>query len=110
MKNELHYSPESLQDLDGIWDYIVQELGNVIAAENTVNSILTTIQTVETHAEIGSPLSSVVRVDSDYRFLVSGHYVVFYRVVQTDIYIDRILYGKRDILHILFDDLPDSSL
>jgi len=50
---------------------------------------------------IGTPLISVAEVDSDYRFLVSGKYMVFYRVTGKDIYVDRILYGRRDYLRIL---------
>jgi len=48
-------------------------------------------------------------VDSDYRFLVTGSYLTFYRVYGSDIYVDRVLYGRRDYLRVLFDKLQDDE-
>lgn len=44
-------------------------------------------------------------IESDYRFLVSGNYLIFYRAYGAEVYIDRVLYGRRDYLRILFDGL-----
>ena len=56
------------------------------------------------HALIGTPLSSIADVDSNYRFLISGSDMVFYRANGNDIYIDRVLYGRRDYMRVLFED------
>lgn len=104
MKNKLHYSSNALRDLDEIWDYIIMEICNLDAAMNVVDGIMDTIDKLEDFAEMGAPLSSVTDVENDYRFLISGNYMVFYRSERTDIYIDRVLYGKRDYLRILFDN------
>ena len=106
MKNNIHYSPEAQNDLDEIWEYISFELCNPQAAENTVNKIMDTVDELECFSEIGALLSSVTDVESDYHFLTSGNYMVFYRVNKQDVYIDRVLYGRRDYLRILFPDLP----
>lgn len=106
MKNNIHYSPKALNDLNEIWDYIFFELCNPDAAQNTVGNIMDTADRLESFSEIGAPLSSVTNIESDYRFLISSNYIIFYRVIGNDIYIDRILYGKRDYLRILFPDLP----
>lgn len=110
MKNNIHYSPEALNDLDEIWEYIFSELCNPQAAENTVNNIMDAVDKLEDFAEIGAPLSSVTDIESDYRFLVSGNYMAFYRVLGQEVYIDRVLYGRRDYLRILFPDLPQSDM
>ncbi|MDO5425088.1 MAG: type II toxin-antitoxin system RelE/ParE family toxin [Eubacteriales bacterium] len=110
MKNNIHYSPESLNDLDEIWEYIFSELCNPQAAENTVNNIMDAVDKLEDFSEIGAPLSSVTGIESDYRFLVSGNYMAFYRVIEREVYIDRVLYGRRDYLRILFPDLPQSDM
>lgn len=55
-------------------------------------------------AEMGTPLSSIADVGTDYRFLVSGNYMVFYHVQGCDVYIDRILYGRSDYMSSLFKD------
>ena len=53
-----------------------------------------TVDELENFSEIGAPLSSVTDIESDYRFLTSGNYMVFYRVNEQDVYIDRVLYGR----------------
>ena len=105
MKNRIHYSPESRRDLDDIWDYIVSELQNRSAAEHVINCIMDAVDHWENFAEIGTPLSSIADVGTDYRFLVSGNYMVFYRVQGNDGYIDRVLYGRSDYMSVLFKDL-----
>lgn len=105
MKNNIHYSVESRRNLDDIWDYIVSELQNRVAAERVVNRILDAVDRLEDFAEMGALLSSVADVSGDYRFLVSGSYMVFYRVNGRDVYVDRILYGRRDFLRVLFRDM-----
>ena len=104
MKNKLHYTPEAKRNLDDIWDHIVSELQNRSAAENTVNRIMDAVDQLEAHALIGAPLSAAADADREYRFLVSGNYMIFYRVNGTDVYIDRVLYGRRDYMRVLFED------
>lgn len=110
MKNRIHYAQEARQDLDDIWDYIVLELTNVSAATNTVNKIMDMIDQLADFPEMGSPLSSIADTESDYRFLVSGSYLTFYRVSGSDVYIDRILYGRRDYLSILLDKKREAEI
>lgn len=105
MKNKIYYSPESRRDLDDIWDYIVSELQNRSAAERVINRIIDAVDPLKNFAEMGTPLSSIADIGTDYRFLVSGNYMVFYRVQGNDIYIDRVLYGRSDYMSVLFKDL-----
>lgn len=95
--------------MDGIWDYIASDLQNVSAAERMVNRIMDDVDHLENHAELGALLSSIADVESDYRFLVTGSYLIFYRVQGSDVYVDRVLYGRRDYLRILFGDTPDEE-
>ena len=105
MKNKIHYSPESRRDLDGIWDYIVSDLQNRSAAERVIDHIMDAVDPLKNFAEMGTPLSSIADIGTDYRFLVSGNYMVFYRVQGNDVYIDRVLYGRSDYMSALFKDL-----
>ena len=104
MTNKIHYAVEARRDLDDIWDYIVTDLCNASAAERVVNDILDVVEQLENFSEMGALLTSIANVDSDYRFIVSGNYLIFYRVSGMDVYVDRILYGRRDYLRILFGD------
>ena len=105
MKNKIHYSSESRRDLDDIWDYIVSELQNRSAAERVIDCIIDAVDPLKNFAEMGTPLSSIADVGTDYRFLVSGNYMVFYRVQGNDVYIDRVLYVRSDYMSVLFKDL-----
>ena len=105
--NNLHLSYEAQNDLSDIKDYIAEDLENPQAAIVTVSKIT---KAIRDHALIGTPLSSIADVDSNYRFLVSGNYMVFYRANGNDIYIDRVLYGRRDYLRILFTDIQSDTI
>ena len=102
--NDLHLSYEAQNDLSDIKDYIAEDLENPQAAIATVSKITKAIRMLRDHARIGAPLSPAADVNREYRFLVSGNYMIFYRVNGTDIYIDRVLYGRRDYLRVLFAD------
>lgn len=107
--NNLHLSPAAQDDLSEIKAYIAEDLENPQAALSTVSKITKTIRRLQEHALIGAPLSSVADVNSDYRYLVSGSYMVFYRVADKDVFIDRVLYGRRDYLRILFADTQEEQ-
>lgn len=102
--NKLYYSPEAMSDLDEIWNYINKDLLNPAAARNTVEGIINAIDKLKEFSEIGPSLTMITEFESDYRFLVCGNYLAFYRVTESDVSIDRILYGGRDYLRILFGD------
>lgn len=105
--NKLHISPEAQNDLWEIRRYISKELENETAANSTLKKIMNRVRELETQALIGSPLTAVIPYETDYRYLVSGQYLIFYRVDNTDIYIIRIVYGRRDYLRLLFSELSD---
>lgn len=101
---DIHYSPDALQDLDNIWDYISIELADVGAASGTVGRILDAVDRLRDFPRVGTMLSSITEIGNSYRFIVVGRYMVFYRVQNLGVYIDRILYGRRDYFRILFGD------
>ncbi len=102
--NNLHLSKEAKNDLVEIKAYITEELENPDAALATVSRIIKKIRILKNQAYVGTPLSSIADTESYYRFLVSGNYLVFYRVYGKDVYIDRVLYGRRNYMRILFGD------
>lgn len=102
--NELLISPKAQNDLDEIKQYISFELENPIAAATTLKRITQDIRQLCDYAKIGKLLSSIVDCATDYRFLISGNYLIFYRVVENKVYVDRILYARRDYLRILLEE------
>ena len=83
--NNLHLSDEAQADLDGIKSYIAKNLENPSAAISTVRNITKDIRRLREHSLIGASLSSIAEVESDYRFLVTGSYLTFYRVLDAGI-------------------------
>ncbi|MBE5791911.1 MAG: type II toxin-antitoxin system RelE/ParE family toxin [Clostridia bacterium] len=98
---DLKYSPEALKDLDEIWDYIYSDLCNPDAADHTVDAILVKTESLREFPFSGAPLDTISRIHSDYRFVPANNFLAFYRVQDGVVYIDRILYGRRDCLRTL---------
>ena len=99
---ELCFSPAAVKDLEQTKIYIAEELGSETSAKKTVSDVLKRIRTLSDFPKIGTPLSSVVGIDTDYRFLVCGNYTAFYRVEGETVFVVRILYSKRNYMEILF--------
>lgn len=104
MENNIKYSPEALNDLQEIWIYIYENLSNPIAAENTVNGITDSVDKLKQFPKAGSILEYPNGINIGYRFVQYKNYIVFYRISENDVVIDRIIYGKSDYMKILFED------
>lgn len=102
--NKIVLSPEARNDLAEIREYIEQELESPDAALQTIAGITKRLHELEKHGKLGAKLSSVTEVESEYRFLVCGNYRTFYRYEEDMVYVDRILYGRRDYMRVLFSD------
>jgi len=69
-----------------------------------LRNIKARVDELENFPSIGSPLSAVVAVDTDYRFLGCGNYLAFYRYANDNVFIDRILHSRQDYISILLGD------
>ena len=103
MANTLHFSPRALKDLDEIYDYIFIDKQNPIAAQNTVQGIKNSITELKTLDNIGVKVRFPGGLETPYHFIKYNNYLTFYRQIEKDVYIDRIIYGKRDYIKILFE-------
>ncbi len=99
--NKLYFAAEARADLLEIKAYITEELDNPTAARSVVGKIFNSIRILESHAYAGPSLASITGLETEYRFLSSGNYLIFYRVVAQNVYIDRVLYKRRDCLRVL---------
>ena len=101
---KLHISPEAQNDLLEIRHYIATDLKNPDAARELVSKILVSIRGLLTFPDRGTALSSALRLSTDYRFIVCGKYLVFYRHEGERLYVIRVLYGRRNWMKFLFGD------
>ena len=102
MPNTIHYSPEALADMDETYEYIRFELQNPIAAKNTIEGIRNSIAELKTLDNIGVKVFLPNGLETVYHFIQFKKYLIFYRQVEHDVFIDRIMHGSRDYINILF--------
>ena len=99
---KLRINPLATEDLIKIKDYITKELENPTAAIKVVRKIIERYEKLKEFPMMGAELSAKVNIKTDFRYLVSGNYIVFYRTDEEFVSIYRILYAGRDYLKILF--------
>ena len=102
-------TPAALQDLKDVKSYIADDLSNPSAAVNTVKRIISTYKKLSDTPLMGTLLQQSIHLDIPFRFLVSGNYLIFYKVTD-NIEIHRIIYGRRDYIRILFNDFLESDI
>jgi plasmid stabilization system protein ParE len=107
--NKLSISPEAKRDLEDIKTYITETLENPIAALHVVSRITASLKNLKDMPSIGPHLSPKVPFETNYRFLVCGSYIAFYRCEGKTVFIDRVLYSKRDYMKILFPELAKNN-
>ena len=97
------FSPAAKNDLVEIGDYVAFKLQNKTAARNLIDRIQKTVLALKQFPESGAPLDYAMP-HVLYRYLICGNYMIFYHLSGESACIDRILYGRRDYLSILFGD------
>ena len=85
----------SRNDTNSNYGKFEEELLNPSVALTTVSQITKSLRILQNHAQAGAPLSSIADIESDYRFIVSGNYISFYRAYGSEVFIDRILCPSR---------------
>ena len=102
---KIRVTPVALDDLMEIKGYIENDLSNPTAAKNVIKGIIEDYSRPESYPYMGTSLSTKVPFETDYRFIVSGNYLVFYKVDDEYVSIYRVLYGRCDYLKIIFDEI-----
>lgn len=100
--HKIKVNPMATEDLIEVKDYIKKELDNPTAAINVINKIIDKYEGLKQFPLMGVELSTKINVQTDFRYVVSGNYLVIYRADHEFVYIYRILYAGRDYLRILF--------
>ena len=104
MKHKVYYAPEAQNDLGEIQEYIESELCDPEAAIGVIFRILDEADKLKDFPDMGIPLSRTIQIETDYRYLISGNYMIFYRHLGDAVYVDRVLYGRRNYLRVLFGE------
>ena len=101
MHEQLFYSPQAQLDLDEICDYFSNELNNPDKGHVIVADILAAAERIPGHALRYPPVGPLPFTTDVYRFATVGNYLVFFRVAGETVYVDRVLYKRRDFISLL---------
>ncbi len=99
---KLIYMPQSRKDLRKITTYISATLQNPIAAKSISDKILASCHNLKFHPNLGVSLQAKTGIKTDYRCLICGNYIAFYRIENQTVRIERILDGRTNYIKIIF--------
>lgn len=102
-------SPLAKSDIQEIGDYISQSLHNPSAAQQLIHRFREAITSLRSFPEMGTPLLSDHSERIPYRYLICGSYMIFYHFEANTIYVDRVLYGRRDYMALLFGGIIEDE-
>ena len=96
MSDRLRYSPQAQLDLEEIFDYFADELGNPQKGQSIVLDMLAAARKIPGRATRFPPDGPLPLTTDEYRFLQVGSYVIFFREKEDEVYVDRVLNNRRD--------------
>jgi toxin ParE1/3/4 len=101
-KNKIKYTAVAIDDMDEIFSII--SLEHISMAEAMLEKLNNRIAMLSEFPNMGSVLSDeeYTIVQRGHRFIVVQPYLVFYRIIEENIIISRILHSRRDYLRELF--------
>ena len=85
-------------------EQVKEKLGLWCNALDVVRKIIGKYEMLKEFPLMGAVLSSKINIETDFRYLISDNYLIFYNLDNEFVYIYRILYSGRDYLRILFSN------
>ncbi|WP_127580026.1 type II toxin-antitoxin system RelE/ParE family toxin [Paenibacillus koleovorans] len=102
---KMRINPLAISNILAIKAYIAED--NPDAAIQVATAIYNKIEGLADFPEIGASLRAKINIKTDYRYLIYGSYLIFYKIEGEHVSVHRVLNGVQDYLAILFaDDLP----
>lgn len=101
---ELVWSPVAVDDLNAAADYIESEFASPMAARHLVDSVTEEAQLFADVPGAGAALRTLNGVDTGYRYMLSGNWMVFLQRDNGQALVVRVLYAKSDYMRTLFGE------
>ena len=98
---EISFSPEAINDLEGIKERIDEEFGSKKEKE-ILRAIMKDIKRLRQYPNMDIKLFERFDIETDYKCICSHKNYVFYRLEKDTIRVIRVLNEKRDFLYVLF--------
>ena len=103
MTYDIRITAHAERDISEAWTYIAHELLNPDAADRLLDTIDRTTRTLREMPERFQLVGDDVLRYWGVRMVKAGNYLLFYTIVDHDVYIIRFLYEKRNWIAILRD-------
>lgn len=100
MSKKIHFSKHFLIDLEKIGDYITEQISNKTALKVT-DEILASLKILYEYPKAGQILFLPDGFISGYRYLVCKKYIIFYKIINDEVFIARVFHQKQDYISIL---------
>ncbi len=105
MRYRINYSPEFLNDLFEIGDYIESQYQNTQAADRITDGIVDATDILADYPETGARIFLPGVLDSGYRFVIFQGYLAVYRIQPGEVFVVRAVHEKQDYMRVLFPRL-----
>lgn len=102
---KLVWSPAALDDLKSAIDYIEFDLDSPMAAKGFYESILDKAHLFANVPGSGITLKTTRDIDTGYRYIVCGNWILFFMIEENQALVVRLLYGRSDYMRTLFGDI-----
>ena len=102
----IQISPQALEDVKEHVAYL-EEAGSPDSADRFKKEVVRQIGYLREFPDIGTPLKAVADVVLDYRFLIAGKHLIFYRSSGESVYVVRVLDGRSDYVKTLVGEPID---
>ena len=99
MEREIVFSKKSELQIDEIYQYVYNASNDKETAKKFVNELLDKTGILKKHAFVGRQLELIDNIVTQYRFIRYKDYLIFYRVDDKKVYIDRILSARQDYVN-----------
>lgn len=94
-------SSRAERDLTEIWQYLVEKSGSIEVADDFLARIDKTFEKLSKNPRIGRPRPEF---RPGLRSFPLANYLVFYRISGGDVFVSRVVHGRRDLPSVLAND------
>lgn len=97
MSCRIEYSKAAIRDLDRVWTEVFEASKDISVTEKYIEELMDRVEEKSEYPKTGTPLYHE-NLFTGYYFIVFKAYLVFYRLEDDTMFVDRVLVGKSDYI------------
>ena len=105
MEREIVFTKRAEKEIDEIFQYVLGASNDSITAKKFIDELLDETEILKKYAFVGRQLELVDNIVTQYRYIRYKDYLMFYRVDDVKVYIDRVLSSKTDYVNEFIKEL-----